>query len=56
MARPRPSARKFDQKKGVRRLARERIGTVPASRVIVPKTRRRKPKHPKSPVDLEEAQ
>jgi len=43
MARP----RKFDQKKEVRRLARERVGTVPASRAIQPKTLRRKPKHPK---------
>jgi len=56
MARPRSSARKFDQKKEVRRLARERVGTVPASRVIEPKTRRRKPKHPKSPAALEEGQ
>jgi len=56
MARPRTSARKFDQKKGVRRLARERVGTVPASRVIEPKTRRRKPKHPKSPGEMAEAQ
>jgi hypothetical protein len=43
MARP----RKFDQKKEVRRLARERVGTVPASRAIEPKTRRKRPKHPK---------
>jgi hypothetical protein len=43
MARP----RKFDQKKGVRRLARERIGAVPASRTIEPITRRKRPKHPK---------
>jgi len=56
MARPRPSARKFDQKKEVRRLARERVGAVPAGRAIEPKTRRRKPKHPKSPAELEEAQ
>jgi len=40
---------KFDQKKGVKRIARERVGTVPASRVIQPKTRRRKPKHPRPP-------
>jgi len=56
MARSRPSARKFDQKTEVRRLARERVGPVPASRVIEPKTRRRKPKHPKSPAELAEAQ
>lgn len=39
--------KRFDQKKEVRKLARERVGSVPASRVIVPKTRRNKPKHPK---------
>ena len=44
-----PKPKKFDQKKGVRRLARERVGTVPAPRVIDPKTRRKKPKHPKPP-------
>jgi hypothetical protein len=36
---------KFDRKKEVRRLARERVGTVPSSRVIEPKTRRKRPKH-----------
>jgi hypothetical protein len=49
MARP----RKFDQKKGVKRLARERVGPVPASRPIEPKTRRKKPKHPKPPGEEE---
>jgi len=44
-----PKPKKFDQKKGVRRLARERVGAVPAPRVIEPKTRRKKPKHAKSP-------
>ena len=44
-----PKPKKFDQKKGVRRLARERVGTVPAPRVIEPKTRRKKPKHAKPP-------
>ncbi len=48
MAKP----RKFDQKKEVRRLARERVGTVPASRLIEPKPRR-KPKH-KKPVEQDE--
>ncbi len=43
---------KFDQKKEVRALARERVGTVKAARVIVPKSRREKPKH-KEPLDLE---
>jgi hypothetical protein len=35
----------FDQKKGVRRLARERVGTVPPARPIEPKDKRKKPKH-----------
>jgi hypothetical protein len=48
-----PKAKKFDQKKGVRRLARERVGTVPAPRVIEPKPRRKKPKH-KKPVATED--
>jgi hypothetical protein len=43
-----PKGRKFDQKKEVRRLARERVGMVPASRPIEPKPRR-KPKHRKPP-------
>ncbi|MGH9630726.1 MAG: hypothetical protein ACRD7E_20625 [Bryobacteraceae bacterium] len=48
-------AGKFDQKKEVRKLARERIGTVPASRVIEPKQTRRRPKHKEPPRDpLEE--
>ncbi len=37
---------KFSAKKEVRKLARERVGTVPASRVITPKSER-KPKHKK---------
>ncbi len=44
---PMKGPKRFDQKKEVRKLARERVGIVPASRVIVPKTRRKKPKHPK---------
>ena len=39
----------FDQKKEVRKLARERIGTVPAARPLEPKGYQRKPKHPKPP-------
>jgi len=37
---------KFDQKKEVRAIARERVGPVKSSRVIVPKAKR-KPKHKK---------
>jgi hypothetical protein len=47
-------SKQFDSKKGVRRLARERVGTVPAPKVIVPKTQRKKPKHKKA-IDVEEA-
>jgi hypothetical protein len=43
---------KFDQKKEVRAIARERVGTVKASRPIVPKVDRKKPKH-KKPVEDE---
>jgi hypothetical protein len=38
---------KFDMKKEVRKLARERVGTVPSSKPILPKSERRKPKHKK---------
>lgn len=41
--------RKFDQKKEVRKLARERVGIVPSSKVIVPKSARKKPKHKRPP-------
>jgi hypothetical protein len=39
--------------KKVRRLARAIVGAVPASRVVQPKTLRKKPKH-KKPPDIEE--
>jgi hypothetical protein len=39
--------KKFDRKIEVRRLARERVGTVPAPKVIIPKNKRKKPKHKK---------
>jgi hypothetical protein len=44
-----PKTIKFDQKKEVRAIARERVGVVKASRVIVPKSKRKKPKHKKAP-------
>lgn len=50
MAKP----KEYDSRKGVRRLARERVGQVPSAKVIVPKTRRKKPKH-KQPIELDEA-
>ncbi len=45
--------KKMDRRKEVRRLARERVGTVPSPKVILPKTRRKKPKH-KRPAGSEE--
>lgn len=44
-----PRKDRFDEKKEVRKLARERVGTVPATRPIEPKTNRKKPKHKKPP-------
>jgi hypothetical protein len=43
---------RFDMKKEVRKLARERVGTVPSSKTIVPKSERSKPKH-KKPITAE---
>jgi len=37
----------FDQNKGVRKLARERVGAVPPGRPIEPAVKRKKPKHPR---------
>jgi hypothetical protein len=42
-----PKKQTFDQKNEVRKLARERIGVVKASRPIEPKDKAKKPKHPK---------
>ena len=47
MSRKKPT---FDQKKEVRKLARERVGIVPASRPIEPKDTRKKPKHKQDPL------
>ncbi len=44
MARKKP---KFELPKEVRKLASERVGTVPSSRPIIPKSLRQKPKHKK---------
>ena len=35
----------YDRDKSVKRIARERIGAVPASRTIEPKAKRKRPKH-----------
>ena len=41
----------FDLGKEVKAMARERVGRVPASKPIQPKSSRRKPKHKKPPGD-----
>lgn len=46
--------KKFDRGKEVRAIARERVGTVPASRPIESKASRKKPKHKKPPEPEEE--
>ena len=53
---PASSLRKgFNQKKDVRAIARERVGTVKPSRPILPPTLRKKPKHKRpSGADMEE--
>ncbi|MBZ5635495.1 MAG: hypothetical protein LAO55_20415 [Acidobacteriia bacterium] len=47
-------AKGFDQKKDVRAIARERVGTVKPSRPILPPTLRKKPKHKRPPGEVEE--
>ena len=44
---------KYDAKRELKAIARERVGTVKPARVIVPKTDRKKAKH-KKPVTVEE--
>jgi hypothetical protein len=46
--------RSFDMKKEVRKLARERVGVVPSSKTILPKSDRKKPKHKKPILGEEE--
>jgi hypothetical protein len=45
--------KKFDVKKEVRAIARERVGQVPPSKPIQPKQLRKKPKH-KKPITEDE--
>jgi hypothetical protein len=45
-----PRKKKFDVKKEIRKLARERIGTVPSGKTIVPK-HLRDPKYKKPIAD-----
>jgi hypothetical protein len=42
-----PRKKEYDRKKEIRAIARERVGTVPPSRPIQPKTRRARPKYKK---------
>jgi hypothetical protein len=44
----------FDSRSLVREIARERVGAVPPSKVIVPKPARKKPKH-KKPIQPDSA-
>ncbi len=46
--------KRYNAEKVVRSLARERVGTVPSRKVMVPKNLRKKPKH-KKPIEAEEA-
>jgi hypothetical protein len=43
--------RKYSKSKAVKSLARERVGSPPASREIAPKADRKKPKHKKETWD-----
>ncbi len=43
----------YDRGQSVRRLARQRVGAVPASRPIEPGIRRKKPKHKTPPGQAE---
>jgi hypothetical protein len=45
--------KKFDGRKEVRAIARERVGTVKPSKVIVPKQERSEPKHKILPIEEE---
>jgi hypothetical protein len=56
MKRTRPNSKEkgFNQKKDVRAIARERVGTVKPSRAILPPTLRKKPKYNRPPGEVEE--
>jgi hypothetical protein len=41
--------KEFDLGKEVKAIARERVGRIPAGKTIVPKSRRKKPKHKVTP-------
>jgi hypothetical protein len=46
--------KRYDRSKSVKRIARDRVGAVPASRPIEPKVKRKRPKY-KQPLVEEEA-
>jgi hypothetical protein len=41
----------FEIGKEVKAIARERVGTIPAAKLIEPKSSRKRPKHKKRPED-----
>lgn len=43
--------KKFDAKREVKAIARERVGSPKPARAIEPKSQRRKPKHKKTPLN-----
>jgi hypothetical protein len=45
--------KRYDVKKAVRAMARERVGAIPSAKVIVPKTQRKRPKY-KKPIQADE--
>jgi len=49
-----PRKMRFDVKKEVRKLARERVGIVPATKPIEPKSARKKPKYRKDVLQEEQ--
>jgi hypothetical protein len=48
-----PRKKTFDLGKEIKAIARERVGRVPASKPIQPKSARKKPKHKKPPEEQE---
>lgn len=52
-----PGKRKprLDKRTEVKRLARERVGTVPAARAIEPDSKRKRPKHKRKLLEEEES-
>jgi hypothetical protein len=44
---PRKKKRIFELGKEIKAIARERVGRIPAAKLIEPKSARRKPKYPK---------